>query len=79
MFRTADELEDLDVKYELLSYDTVLDVNENHQIFEDKYRDADFYVVLSNDSELDEIKEMLDNTGFWAAYFEIDDEVIRHN
>lgn len=79
MFNTAENLEDLNMVDEILSYETVIGIEEQYQICDDDYKDADFYITLRDDSELQEIKDMLNNSGGWSAYIEIDDTVIRHN
>lgn len=69
MYNTADNLEDLDMVKELLSYETVSDVAENHQIFEEEFQDADFQIFVLDFSEIDQIKELLLPLGY-TAYIE---------
>lgn len=73
MYRTANTLEDLDLLEELNSYESVGHAVENHNIWEDEYKDADFFIEMMNYTEKDEIIELLKSTGY-SAYLEFETE-----
>lgn len=73
MYRTANNLEDLYILDELHSYDSVGVAVENHNIWEEDYKDADLFIQMMNDSEKEEIIDMLKSTGY-SAYLEFESE-----
>lgn len=77
MYRTADNLDDLDIVTELKSFDSIGDVMERHSfwLFEEKYHNADFYLIMTDNSEEDEIRELLNSCG-WSAWLDYDDEMV---
>ena len=74
MYRTADNLEDLDVLTELNSFDSIGGVLKNGSFhgIDEEYHDVDFYIFMNNDSEESEIKNLLQSCG-WTAWLEYDD------
>ena len=75
MYNTANCLEDLDIVQELNTYPGVSYVAENHQIWEEEYKDADFQIFLINRDGVEQIKGLLLPLGM-SAYCE-DDEVFK--
>lgn len=71
MYNTADNIEDLDIKEELLSFDTVCGIEEHHQILDENFKDADFLIFVLDFSEVDKIKALILQFGY-RAY--IDDD-----
>lgn len=72
-YRTASNLEDLDIIDEIHSYDSVGHAVENHNIWEEEYKDADIFILMMDYSEKDEIINMLKSTGY-SAYLEFESE-----
>lgn len=70
-YRTANNLEDLDVLDELYSYDSVGHAVENHNIWEEEYKDADLLIIMIDDNEIEEIIDMIKSTGY-TAYLEFE-------
>lgn len=83
-FRTSNNLEDLDILDEIHSYDSVGHAVENHNIWEEEYKDADLYVMMIDNNETEELVSMIKSTGY-SAYLEFEDfesgdvEVIKVN
>lgn len=76
-YRTSDNDVDLDIGAELNSYDSVGGVMERADVnyidcIDKQYHDADFYIFLNDNSELEEIKNLL-STFCMSAYVELDD------
>jgi hypothetical protein len=76
MYNTAETMEDLDIREELLSFETVLGLEEHHQMYDEEYRDADFRIFVRDLSELDKIKNLLLPFGY-KAYIDDDEQVIK--
>ena len=76
MYNTADDLESLDITEELLSFDTVLGVEEHHQIFDEEFKDADYRIVVRDFSEIEKIKSLLLPLCY-KAYVDDDETVIK--
>jgi|GEM_PF-5604058 len=76
MYNTADNMEDLDMVEELSSFDTILGVAEHHQIFDEEYQDADFYINVNDFSELEKIKKLLLPFGY-KAYLDDDETILK--
>jgi hypothetical protein len=73
MYRTANNLEDLVIEMELNSYDSV-----GHAVgrgsfwgIDKQYHDVDFYIMMLDNSEEEEIKKLLQSCG-WTAWLEYD-------
>lgn len=73
MYKTADNLEDLDILEELNSFDSV-----GHAIgrdsfwgIDEEYHDVDFFLFMNDNSEEDEIRKLL-NSCAWTARLEYD-------
>jgi Zn-finger domain-containing protein len=73
MYRTADNLEDLDIEMELNSFDSVGHAvgRSSFSGIDEKYHDVDFYIMMIDDTEEDEIKKLLNSCG-WTAWLEYD-------
>jgi len=77
MYNTADNLEDLDIIEELLSFDTVCGIEEHHQIFEERFKDADYRIDVRDFSEVDKIKALLLPLGYEAYLVDDEDTVVK--
>lgn len=77
MYRTASNLEDLDIEMELNSFDSVYHAVDRSGFWsiEDKYHDVDFYVLMKDDSEEDEIIKVLTDCCM-EAYLEYEEKGI---
>ena len=73
MYRTADNLEDLDIKEELKSFYSIGDIFVKSEggfwNVDEEYQDADFFLIMINDSEEEEIRTLL-QSGLWSAWLE---------
>lgn len=78
MYRTADNLEDLDFCDELNSYDSVGHAVDRSRFWsiENKYQDVDFYIIMMNNSEEHEIRKLLNECGM-TAWLEYEDEMVK--
>lgn len=77
MYNTADNLEDLDITEELLSFEGVYSASEHHQIWEEEYQNADYYILAADMPTVEKIKKLLLPLGM-CAYIELDNgEVIK--
>lgn len=71
MYKTANNLEDLDIEQELNAYNSVMHAVGRSSFWgvDKKYHDADFYITMKDRSEEEEIKELLNSCG-WVAYLD---------
>lgn len=78
MYRTENTLEDLDFCDELNSYDSVGHAVERTQFWsiEQQYQDVDFYIIMMDDSEEDEIRKLLNSCGM-SAWLEYDENMVK--
>lgn len=77
-YRTASCIEDVDVQEELESFDTVYTVYPHHSLsmaYDEEYQEADYILLISDKSEIEEIKEAIDNLGWPSVYFEWHEEI----
>lgn len=74
MYKTANNLEDLDFTKELNAYGSVFHAVDRSGFWgiDKKYHDADFYIIMKDKSEEAEIKTLLNSCGF-VAYLEYSD------
>ena len=79
MYNTAENMEDLDMVDELLSYDSVLGVEEHHQILDDDHKDADFVICVRDFSEFEAIESLLTQSGYTAYVTDYESEEIKIN
>jgi hypothetical protein len=76
--------DDIDVTATISEIQGVSYVSENHQIWEDEYKDADYFIFTVSgfgQAQMNELKDLLDYFGM-SAYIDgypNDDEVIRLN
>ena len=77
MYNTASNLEDLDMKDELNSYNSVGHAMEHSQLYDlqEEYRNVDFYILMVDNSEEDKIKDLLRSCGY-TAWLEYENEMI---
>jgi hypothetical protein len=76
MNKTTDDVEDLDMVAELSAYDTVLGVEENRNMFDERFKDADFLITVRDTSEYEGIKA-LPQPFRYSAYAEFDETVLK--
>jgi hypothetical protein len=78
MYRTATNLEDLDFELELNSYDSVMHAvgRSGMWAIDKKYKDVDFYIMMNDNSEEEDIKKLLNSCGM-TAYLEYKETSIR--
>lgn len=79
MYKTADNLEDLDFTEELNAYDSILHAVDRSAFWavEEQYKDADYFIVMKDKTEEDEIKALLNSCGFTAYLEYSDSECVR--
>ncbi len=77
MWNTANTDQELDIIVELMTYQGVSYVAENHQIWEEKFKDADYQIFLINDDGVEDIKKLLNHFNI-PAYLD-SDEITRIN
>ena len=76
-YRTASCIEDVDVQEELESFETVMYVYDHHSLsmgYDEEYQDVDYIISVTALSEVEDIKEAIDNLGWPSVYFEWVDE-----
>lgn len=80
MYRTANNIEELDMRDELNSFDSVGYAEERgangfHSAHDSRNNQADFYIIMIDDSEVEEILQTLKDCGY-SAYLEYDDGLL---
>ena len=76
--------DDIDITSTISEIQGVSQVSENYQIWEDEYKDADYFIFTVSDfgqAQMNELKDLLNYFGM-SAYIDgypNDDEVIRLN
>lgn len=77
MYNTSSNIEDLDILTELNSFSSVGHAIDRSNIceFGIEHQDADFYVIMMNDSQEESIKELLKDFGF-KAYLDYGNRII---
>jgi hypothetical protein len=83
-FRTAEDIDDIDIVQEINSYANILNVDDRSNMYhyENKFKDADFYIQYSdqiNKSSLDKIYEKLKFLGYKAYLENVDTGKIFNN
>lgn len=76
MYRTADNIEDLDIEQELYSYESVSHIVDRSGMWGigEEYMDSDFYIYMLEDrSEQEQIAQLLRSEGY-KAYLDYGDE-----
>jgi hypothetical protein len=78
MYRTATTLEDLDFFDELNSYDSVGHAVGRTQFWaiEEQYKDVDFYIMMMDDSEERQIRDLLNSCGM-KAWLEYEEKMVK--
>lgn len=78
-FRTANSLEDLDFVDELNSYHSVGHAVDRSSFWgiEEEYTDVDFYIIMLDNTEEKEIRQLLSICGY-SAWFEYEDKMVKH-
>ena len=76
-YNTASNLEDLDVQEELNSYKSVDNAMSRPELWhlQPKFKNVDYYIQMIDDSEEEQIKELLNECGF-KAWLEYEDKIV---
>ncbi len=83
-FKTAEDIDDIDIVQEINSYANVINVDDRSNMYhyENKFKDADLYIQYSdyiNKTSLDEIFEKLNFLGYKAYLENVDTGKIFNN
>lgn len=77
-YRTASNIFDVDIQEELESFDTVMIVHPHHDlgmVYDEEYQNVDYILELKDLSEIEDIKEAINNLGWPSVYFEWEEEI----
>lgn len=72
-YRTANCLEDVDIQEELESFDSVMMAHPHRTLgmmYDKEYQNVDYILDMKDFSEIEDIKESINNLGWPSVYFE---------